>query len=70
MKTKLYRKTQTQPMSPYDPKHGLPFGCSVSQADAENGSPRLGDMIAVNPKDETDTWLVAEKFFNENYEEV
>lgn len=68
--TKLYRKTQTQPMSPYDPAKGLPFGCSVSQADKDNGSPRVGDMIAVNPNDETDTWLVAEKFFKDNYEEV
>lgn len=68
--TKLYRKTQTQPMSPYDPDEGLPFGCSVSQADKDNGSPRVGDMIAVNPYDETDIWLVAEKFFKDNYEEV
>ena len=68
--TKLYRKTQTQPMSPYDPDKGLPFGCSVSQADKDNGSPRVGDMIEVNPNDETDTWLVAEKFFKHNYEEV
>lgn len=67
---KLYRKTQTQPMYPYDPAKGLPFGCSVSQADRDNGSPLLGDMIAVNPKDKTDTWLVAKKFFEENYEEV
>ena len=70
METILYRKIRTQPMSPYDPKHGLPFGCSVSQADTDNGSPRVGDMIAVDPKDETNTWLVAEKFFKENYESV
>jgi hypothetical protein len=36
--------------------------------DKENGSPKNGDMIAVNRNDETDKWLVAEKFFNENYE--
>ena len=40
--TKLYRKIQNQPMSPYDPQKGLPFGCSVSQADKDNGSPRVG----------------------------
>jgi len=57
-------------MSPYDPEKGLSFGCSVSKADKDNGSPRVGDMIAVNLNDETDTWLVAEKFFKDNYEEV
>jgi|GEM_PF-5987469 len=57
-------------MAEYKENDGLPFGCSVSQADKDNGSPKEGDMIAMNPRDGTDTWLVAEKFFRQNYEEV
>ena len=57
-------------MIPYNSIRGLPFGCSVSQADKDDGSPREGDMIASNPLNAQDTWLVAEKFFLENYEEI
>jgi hypothetical protein len=40
---------------------------SVSEADKNNGSPKTGDMIAFNPKDKTDMWLVSEQFFKDNY---
>ena len=40
----------------------------MSQPDREAGSPKAGDMIAVNPKDPDDRWLVAKKYFEENYE--
>tara|TARA_R110000868_G_C10972546_1_gene770370 strand:- start:22453 stop:22605 length:153 start_codon:yes stop_codon:yes gene_type:complete len=43
---------------------------SISEADKLNGSPKTGDMIAFNQKDSTDIWLVAEEFFNDNYEWV
>ena len=42
---------------------------SVSTVDIENGSPKLGDMIARNPKNHNDKWLVAEKYFRDNFEE-
>jgi hypothetical protein len=42
-------------------------GVSVSGADKANGSPKEGDMIALNPNDPTDKWLVAERFFNDDY---
>ena len=67
---KNYRKKHLQPMYPYNPFNGIPSGCSVSEADKANGSPQKGDMIAVNPNDPTDTWLVAKQFFLDNYEEV
>ena len=41
---------------------------SVSAADKENGSPKPGDMIARNPKNHADQWLVAAKYFAENLE--
>jgi septal ring factor EnvC (AmiA/AmiB activator) len=43
-------------------------GVSVSEEDANNGSPKVGDMIARNPKNHKDQWLVAEKYFTDNLE--
>ena len=43
---------------------------SISKADRDNGSPRKGDMVARNQLNpENDQWLVAEKYFNENFKE-
>lgn len=41
---------------------------SISEADRKNKSPRKGDMVARNPKNHNDLWLVAEKYFTENFE--
>lgn len=43
---------------------------SISSADLENGSPKIGDMIARNPKNHIDQWLVAEQYFKDNFEEM
>jgi hypothetical protein len=64
---KEYRKKQTQLLKPYINGEDM-VGVSISDADKENGSPKNGDMIAINRNDETDKWLVAEKFFKDNYE--
>lgn len=66
---KYYRKKESQGMMEWE--DGLPMALvSISEADKLSGSPKVGDMIAVNKNDATDMWLVAEKFFKENYEEV
>ena len=44
------------------------FQISISDSDIKNGSPKVGDMIARNPKNHNDQWLVAEKYFKENFE--
>jgi len=41
---------------------------SISETDCENGSPKEGDMIARNPMDHTDQWLVVKKYFVDNLE--
>ena len=41
---------------------------SVSDVDLKNGSPKSGDMIARNPKNHDDQWLVAEQYFKDNFE--
>jgi hypothetical protein len=66
---KNYRKKQLQPMEPWTTETSMD-GVSVSDADKVNGSPKDGDMIAMNPSDESDRWLVAAAFFAANYEEA
>lgn len=41
---------------------------SISDEDLRNGSPKSGDMIARNPKNHKDQWLVAEQYFKDNFE--
>lgn len=43
---------------------------SISQADLANGSPKVGDMIARNPKDHSDQWLVAKAYFVDNFKQL
>ena len=43
---------------------------SLSMEDKENGSPKIGDMVARNPNNHNDQWLVAAKYFQENFEEM
>ena len=43
---------------------------SISSEDLKNGSPKPGDMVARNPKNHDDQWLVAEKYFEDNFEEI
>ena len=62
-----YRRTQIAELRPYEPGEDLE-GVSVSPADKKAGAPKAGDMIARNPKNHTDQWLVDAKFFAENFE--
>lgn len=68
---KKYRHKQIAELRPYDPadrdRFGLHDGISVSAEDAKAGSPKLGDMIARNPKNHEDQWLVAEAYFADNF---
>ena len=43
---------------------------SISEQDKANKSPKKGDMIARNPKNHKDEWLVAKQYFNDNLEEI
>ena len=42
---------------------------SIAAVDKAAGSPKIGDMIAKNPKDENDQWLIAESYFQQNFED-
>lgn len=65
---KNYRRKGHSEMRPYLEGEILLPNVSISEADKLNGSPKVGDMIARNPKNHDDQWLVAEKYFNENLE--
>ena len=47
-----------------------PLTVSISDVDLKNGSPKNGDMIARNPKNHLDQWLVAHKYFIDNFEPI
>jgi len=70
-----YRKKNVQPMRPVTKEEAklsandlMEKGISISAADEENGSPKVGDMIAINPNNTKDKWLIAKDFHQENYE--
>ena len=69
MSFKQYRRRQIAELRPYAPGEDL-AGLSVSVEDSKNGSPKIGDMIARNPKNHADQWLVAAQYFADNFEPI
>jgi hypothetical protein len=67
---KQYRRKQIAELRPYQEGEALSEKVSVSQADKEAGSPKVGDMIARNPKNHEDQWLVAKQYFEDNFESI
>lgn len=68
-----YKRTNVAEMRPVTEDEimfGVVSSISVSEADEKAGSPNKGDMIARNPNNHDDKWLVAAKYFQENFEEV
>jgi hypothetical protein len=64
---KQYRRKQIAEARPYVEGDSME-GVSISDEDRKAGSPKPGDMIARNPKNHADQWLVAAKYFEENFE--
>lgn len=80
---KQYRRTQIAEMRPVEAWECRAFHTSypklltddaievsISKEDLKNGSPKIGDMIARNPKNHADQWLVAKKYFEDNFETI
>lgn len=70
MEYKKYRRTNIAEMAEWNENDTFPLNISISEVDKANGSPKIGDMIARNPNNHNDVWLVAEKYFKENFEEI
>jgi len=67
---KQYRRKSVSEMRPYIEGETLAGKVSVSEADLKAGSPKAGDMIARNPKNNEDQWLVAKTYFEDNLEPI
>jgi len=66
-KVEYYIKNMPQPMVRYEEGMAVSEGLSISAADKANGSPKDGDMIATNPNNPNDQWLISKDFFEKNY---
>lgn len=64
---KQYRRVSVCELRPWSKGESM-RDISVSGVDVHNGSPKEGDMIARNPKNHADKWLVAAEYFRENFE--
>lgn len=62
-----YRRSQIAELRPYEQGEDV-SSISISAPDREAGSPKPGDMIARNPKNHADQWLVAAAYFADNFE--
>ena len=69
MDFKQYRRKQIAELRPYVEGENMD-PVSVSEEDIKAGSPKLGDMIARNPKNHKDQWLVAAQYFADNFAEL
>ena len=66
--TKYLRK-QIAELRPYELGEDLSH-VAISPEDKKAGSPKPGDMIARNPANNADQWLVAAAYFAANFEPV
>ena len=64
-----YRRKQIAELRPYEPGESVDL-VSISPEDMKAGSPKAGDMIARNPKNLADQWLVAAQYFADNFEPI
>ena len=67
---KRYRRKQIAELRPYVPGEDLSERVSISASDRDAGSPKAGDMIARNPEDHDDQWLVSKEYFAANFEPI
>lgn len=64
-----YRRKQIAHLRQWQPGDNM-TGVSVSAPDREAGSPKPGDMIAVNVKNPADKWLIAAQYFVDNFDPI
>lgn len=62
-----YRRKGVAEMRPVSEGENLE-GVSISPEDRTAGSPKPGDMIARNPSNHKDQWLVSKEYFEANFQ--
>ena len=65
-----YERVQIGEIRPFVVGEVLSDRISISESDKENGSPKEGDMIARNPANHDDQWLIAKDFFVVNFKKL
>lgn len=65
-----FRRKQVAELRPFEEGEVLSERVSISSSDKEAGSPKVGDMIARNPVNHDDQWLVAKEYFEVNFEPI
>jgi hypothetical protein len=66
---KLYRKKGLIEAERWMPGMNMD-GVTINDLDKQGGSPRDGDMIARDPSNPRDSWLISSAYFEANYEEA
>ena len=66
---KQYVRTNIAEMAEWEPGFDTTH-VSISEPDKAAGSPKEGDMIARNPENHEDMWLVAKDYFKSNFKPV
>ena len=64
---KLYRKKGTIEAERWQPGIDME-GVNISHADKDAGHPKDGDMVARDPENEKDRWLISADYFRRHYE--
>jgi len=67
---KQYGRTQIAELRPYVVGELLSPRVSISPTNHEAGSPKPGDMIARNPHNHDDQWLITADYFTANFEAI
>ena len=65
-----YRRKEFAELRPYQEGEVLDEHVSIATVDQRAGSPKVGDMIARNPNNHADQWLIAAAYFADNFEPV
>lgn len=63
---KEFKRVNMSEMRPFIENEDL-TGVSISPEDEKAGSPKVGDMIARNPLNHKDKWLVSDEYFCANF---
>jgi hypothetical protein len=63
---KYARKQKLSELKPWSEGDDM-LGVSIGGEDSAAGSPKNGDLIARNPENHDDQWLVAAKYFSDNF---
>ena len=64
---KYKRKPELAEMKPWTPDVDM-SRVSISEEDKEAGKPELGDMVARDPDNISDQWLVSKSYFEDKFD--